>query len=160
MFSLPSSPSFLLIRRISIRSFVFFSSSISCCSFNALRCSSRTSACEIRLFLFGGNDEWSSLTYAIRPSFIISSLNSVGKSCWSSTISASAGSTPFLLLSGIIELVNIKTNNILSKPTSSYIMMPWYSLTWYFSPVIFQLFPSFDTKFQWRNLDKEIFVLF
>ena len=31
---------------------------------------------------------------------------------------------------------------------SSYIMMPWYSLTWYFSPVIFQLFPSFDPKFQ------------
>ena len=44
--------------------------------------------------------------------------------------------------------------------TSSYIMMPWYSLTWYFSPIIFQLFPSFDPKFQWRNLNKEIFVLF
>ena len=56
-------------------------------------------------------------------------------------------------------------NNVMRKEEkclnlSSYIMMPWYSLTWYFFPVIIQLFPSFDPKFQWRNLNKEIFVLF
>ena len=44
--------------------------------------------------------------------------------------------------------MNHVLTSILPEQNSSYIMMPYYSLTWYFFPVIIQLFPSFDPKFQ------------
>ena len=52
---------------------------------------------------------------------------------------------------GILNNLNkYETTNVKEhlEKLSSYVMMPCYSLTWYFSPVIFQLFPSFDPKFQ------------